>query len=95
MLTRSLEVLEKALLPTAQARAILEVMETEFATGSFATKEDLRVTKEDLRTAIETAVAPLATKAELSDLKAELMRWMFVFWVGQIATTLAIVKFLK
>lgn len=84
MVTRSLEILEKAQLPAAQARAILEVMETEFATGSFATREDLR-----------TAVAHLATKAELYEVKAELMRWMFVFWVGQIAATLAIVKFLK
>jgi hypothetical protein len=84
MITRSLEILEKAQLPPAQARAILEVMEPEFTTGSFATKDDLR-----------TALAPFPTKAELFEVKAELMRWMFVFWAGQIAATLAIVKFLK
>jgi len=33
-----------------------------------------------------------ATKTDLANLKAELMRWMFTFWVGQLAATVAIVK---
>jgi hypothetical protein len=37
----------------------------------------------------------IETKAELeikiADLKSELLRWMFVFWVGQVAATIAII----
>jgi hypothetical protein len=32
-----------------------------------------------------------ATKADLAEVKAELMRWMFFFWVGQTASTAGIV----
>jgi hypothetical protein len=31
----------------------------------------------------------------LSDVRAELIRWMFVFWAGNVATTLAIVLALR
>jgi len=41
MHTKSLEILEKAQLPPGQVRAILQVMETEFATETLATKSDL------------------------------------------------------
>lgn len=30
--------------------------------------------------------------ARLAELKAELLRWMFLFWVGTMGTVLAIVK---
>jgi hypothetical protein len=30
--------------------------------------------------------------AKLSELKSELLRWMFLFWVGTMGTVLAIVK---
>jgi hypothetical protein len=30
--------------------------------------------------------------AKLAELKAELLRWMFLFWVGTMGTVLAIVK---
>jgi hypothetical protein len=32
----------------------------------------------------------LATKKDLSDLKAEIIKWMFIFWVGQIGVIIAI-----
>ena len=32
------------------------------------------------------------TDAKLSELKSELLRWMFLFWVGTMGTVLAIVK---
>jgi hypothetical protein len=49
--TSSIEILEKALLPPAQAHAILKVMEVEMAYGqeTLATKGDLMATKADLR----------------------------------------------
>jgi hypothetical protein len=49
--TSSIEILEKALLPPAQAHAILKVMEVEMAYSqeTLATKGDLLATKVDLR----------------------------------------------
>ena len=35
----------------------------------------------------------LATKLDLSETKSEIIKWMFIFWVGQIAITLAIVYY--
>ncbi len=35
----------------------------------------------------------LATKVDLAEMKAEIIKRMFIFWIGQIAVTLAIVFF--
>ena len=37
----------------------------------------------------------LATKIDLAEVKADIIKWMFIFWIGQIAVTLAIVYFRK
>ena len=34
----------------------------------------------------------LATKQDVSEVKAEIIKWMFVFWVGQLAAMIAVVK---
>lgn len=47
-------------------------------------KKDVFATKED--------IYKLDTK--LSEAKSELIKWMFIFWIGQTAAVLAIVKFL-
>ena len=36
----------------------------------------------------------LSTKEDISILRAELIKWMFVFWIGQILALLAIVNFM-
>jgi len=36
----------------------------------------------------------IATKTDLANLKAEIIKWMFVFWIGQILAILAIVNFM-
>ena len=46
----------------------------------------------DLRSVLE---AQFATKADLANAKAELIRWMFVFWVGQVAVTVGLLKLIK
>jgi hypothetical protein len=35
-----------------------------------------------------------ATKEDLANLKAEIIKWMFIFWVGQLGAIVAILKFL-
>ncbi len=33
----------------------------------------------------------LATKEDLANTKAEIIKWMFIFWIGQIGVTLGII----
>ncbi|MGD1032269.1 MAG: hypothetical protein ABSA05_14135 [Opitutaceae bacterium] len=61
MRTRSLEILEKSQLPTAQAHAILKVMEMEIAAG-----HDALATKLDV----------LELKSELNKVEGSLTRWV-------------------
>ncbi len=35
----------------------------------------------------------LATKEDLANTKSDIIKWMFIFWIGQIAVTLGIVYF--
>lgn len=37
----------------------------------------------------------LATKEDLANVKSDIIKWMFIFWIGQIAVTLAMVYFRK
>ncbi|MGN6532385.1 MAG: hypothetical protein ACTHK0_11625 [Ginsengibacter sp.] len=38
----------------------------------------------------------LATKEDVANNKAEIVKWMFIFWVGQVAVTFGfILSFLK
>ena len=34
-------------------------------------------------------------RRDLESVKAELIKWMFLFWIGQIAVLVAIIKLLK
>lgn len=33
----------------------------------------------------------LATKVDLANIRADLIKWMFIFWIGQTATILGII----
>jgi len=35
-----------------------------------------------------------ATKEDLANLKAEIIKWMFIFWIGQLGALVAILKLL-
>jgi hypothetical protein len=41
----------------------------------------------------ETHKEILATKKDIADSKAEIIKWMFVFWIGQVLAMLAILNF--
>ncbi len=34
----------------------------------------------------------LATKVDLANVKADIIKWMFIFWVGQIGAIIAILQ---
>jgi hypothetical protein len=35
----------------------------------------------------------LATKEDLANVKSDIIKWMFIFWIGQKAVTLGIIYF--
>ncbi len=74
MQAESLEVLEKALLPPAQARAIVRAIEIEIAGAGdhLATKSDLVVLRQDLRQ--EIAELGSQFRREMSDLSSQLRK---------------------
>jgi hypothetical protein len=74
MKTRSLDILEKAELPTAQAHAILKAMELEMASAheSLATRADLVELRADMR-------------VEIKSVEVNLVRWLFTCILGQTA----------
>ncbi|MEO5356124.1 MAG: hypothetical protein H7844_02365 [Nitrospirae bacterium YQR-1] len=55
-------------------------------TKEFATKADLLLVEARLSGKIE---------AQIADTKAELLKWMFIFWASQIGIIVALIKFLK
>jgi hypothetical protein len=70
-----------------------------FYTVPFFTKE--KSTEVDTKTSILATKEDLAreiggTKAEIASTKAELIKWMFIFWVGQLVAMFGfILLFLK
>jgi len=50
----------------------------EASVKTLATKEDLAQVKYDLR-------------KDMGDIKADTIKWMFIFWVGQVGATMAII----
>ena len=69
----------------------------ELKSGLHADMAELKSDLKELKLATKSDLTELksATRAELADAKSELTRWMFVFWVGQMAATIAIVKLWK
>lgn len=82
----SLKIFEvlKTHLPESQARTVTHAIQQ--------AEDEIAL---DVKSVVAAAFAQCATKAELANTKADLIKWMFVFWVGQIGATLAIVKWLK
>ena len=83
-----LSILEAASIEPPKARAIAESFEVAF-----------REQEEDLTKRLMTKQDGAELKAELStkiaDSKAEMIKWMFLFWIGQMATTAALIKLLQ
>ncbi|HEY8930248.1 MAG TPA: hypothetical protein VIM55_13705 [Mucilaginibacter sp.] len=68
-----------------------------------ATKDDLFSVKDELNRSISSVRDELfiikaelkgdiaGVRKEISESKADTIKWMFLFWIGQVAATLAIV----
>lgn len=59
--------------------------------------ESLTIYIEDkVKEELDNKIQVLATKADVAETKSELIKWMFIFWVGQVAATFGfILLFLK
>jgi hypothetical protein len=81
MKTSSLEILENAELPPAQAHAILKVMESEMSAAheNLASKTDLLALGADLRGDIHEL------RAEMHGIESKLSRWVLTCILGQTA----------
>ena len=74
------EILKAAQISEPQAKAI-----------AHAIKDAEREIAQDVRTVLDERLKILATKVELAELKSELLRWMFIFWLGQVVATIGII----
>lgn len=105
----SLEVLEKAEVAPAQARAIVRAIEIEMAHGTdaLATKNDVALLRQDLvafRHEVSASLAGVATRTDLAEMRGELKaemhaligastRQMYLAILGQMAVMLGFAYF--
>jgi len=85
------EILEEAKVDDCTARAITRAIEKALEENNIeqakvlASKADIACLKED--------IARLEIK--ISDTKAEIIRWMFIFWLGQIPIMAMLIKLIR
>ncbi len=78
-------------LPEEQAKAVAKAIDEDIEADTERKKEIL-VTKEDLRgeiSRLEKEIARLEVKIETT--KSEIIKWMFIFWLGQIGVLTGII----
>jgi hypothetical protein len=78
-----------------KARAIAERFEVAFREQEVDLTKRLMTNQdgEKLRSEVKSLAAEL--RVEMANSKAEIIKWMFLFWIGQTAATAAIVQFLS
>ena len=81
---KAYETLTAAKMPDEQARALVSIVQDlqEARLAEVATKQDLEILRAE-------------QKADLSEVKSSLIRWMFGFFIGQVAVLAGLIKLLK
>ncbi|HTD42149.1 MAG TPA: hypothetical protein VK671_16080 [Mucilaginibacter sp.] len=66
--------------------------------GSDTTEAMFKYIDNKTERSVEATIKTLATKddianvrKEIGEVKADMIKWMFIFWIGQVAATLAII----
>ena len=67
-----------------EAAAILEYID-EKTEKKYEEKKDILATKEDITN----------LRVEMREIKADMIKWMFIFWIGQLVAIIAIIKMIK
>jgi len=90
MSTLELKVYEifKTRLSEQEASAIIQYIE-EKTEKKFEEKKDVLATKEDIMKFREVL------RVEMGEIKTDMIKWMFIFWIGQLAAIIAIIKMMK
>jgi hypothetical protein len=64
--------------------------------GKEATENLITFNESNIKSELENTCKHLASKEDLANTKSEIIRWMFLFWVGQLIATFGfILLFLK
>lgn len=81
---KAYETLTAAKMPDEQARALVSIVQDlqEARIAEVAIKQDLEILRAE-------------QKADLSEVKSSLIRWMFGFFIGQVAVLAGLIKLLK
>lgn len=72
-----------------ESRNLLEYISTSVEKHA-ATKEDISKTENNLNMKIEQVKSDLELKIEKT--RADIIKWMFLFWIGQLASLIAILQ---
>ena len=71
-------------------------MQVEKRINLFGTKFDIylamQVSEIQLEKEFDSKKDSLATKEDLANVRSDVIKWMFIFWVGQLAAMIAIAK---
>jgi demethoxyubiquinone hydroxylase (CLK1/Coq7/Cat5 family) len=65
-----------------EAKALTEYVESQVE-KSVEKEKNILATKEDI----------YKLEVKMSEMKSDIIKWMFIFWIGQIAVTLGIVYY--
>ena len=68
-----------------EAKILVEYIEAKVE-KKYEEKKDVLATKEDV------ANLRAAIKEDIANLRADIIKWMFLFWIGQLASLLAILQ---
>ncbi len=85
--TKILSILEAANIEPPKARAIAESLELAF-------REQEEELSGKLMTKLDGAEIRRELDVKIEGTKAEIIKWMFLFWLGQVAVTAALIKLL-
>jgi hypothetical protein len=80
---------DTAQMSQAQAEGVADALAEAMSGAELATKTDVGAVESSLR----AEMAHLATKADLADAKADILRWVFAAVVGQTALIVGLLKF--
>jgi len=80
-------------LPEGEAREMVGVIQD---LAKEQGTDNMTIVNKDIQSLKEYLDVKFATKDEVAHTKVDLVRWMFIFWIGQIAATFGfILLFLK
>ncbi len=82
----------KSKLGEKEARTLVEYIEAKVE-KKFDEKKDILATKEDLSNIKADLMVEIEkVRTEMQKMKADIIKWMFIFWAGQIGALIAILQ---